>query len=102
MKGVFILQETTTSSQTPEVLNEAAKNVRGINRFLNQLDWNKIIASVINKAILILIVLLLLTIIRKVLFKVIDKSFKNNNKKKDNFSENRMHTLRTLSRNAVQ
>lgn len=97
---MFILQETTTTSTTPEVITEAAKNVRGINRFFNQLDWNKIIASVINKAILILVVIILLTIIRKILLKLIDKSFTN--KKKDNYSENRMHTLRTLTKNAVQ
>ncbi|OPF88857.1 mechanosensitive ion channel protein MscS [Vagococcus martis] len=95
-----MLQETTTTSTTPEVITEAAKNVRGINRFFNQLDWNKIIASVINKAILILVVIILLTIIRKILLKLIDKSFTN--KKKDNYSENRMHTLRTLTKNAVQ
>lgn len=94
------MQETTSSTQTPEVINEAAKNVRGINRFLNQLDWNKIIASTINKAILILVVIIFLSIIRKVLLKLIDKSFTN--KKKDNYSENRMHTLRTLTKNAVQ
>ncbi|WP_143592712.1 mechanosensitive ion channel family protein [Vagococcus martis] len=94
------MQETTTTSTTPEVITEAAKNVRGINRFFNQLDWNKIIASVINKAILILVVIILLTIIRKILLKLIDKSFTN--KKKDNYSENRMHTLRTLTKNAVQ
>ncbi|MGX4685875.1 mechanosensitive ion channel family protein [Vagococcus sp. JNUCC 83] len=94
------MQETTTSTQTPEVINEAAKNVRGLNRFLNQLDWNKIIASVINKAILILVVIIFLSIIRKILLKLIDKSFTN--KKKDNYSESRMHTLRTLTKNAVQ
>lgn len=95
------MKETTTSSTTPEVINEAAKNVRGINRFLNQLDWNKIIASAINKVILILAVILVLTITRKILLTLVDKSF-TNNKKKDNYSENRMHTLRTLTKNAVQ
>ncbi|APB31430.1 mechanosensitive ion channel family protein [Vagococcus teuberi] len=94
------MQETTTTSTTPEVITEAAKNVRGINRFFNQLDWNKIIASVINQAILIFVVIILLTITRKILLKLIDKSFTN--KKKDNYSENRMHTLRTLTKNAVQ
>ncbi|RHH70997.1 MULTISPECIES: mechanosensitive ion channel family protein [Vagococcus] len=94
------MQETTTTSTTPEVITEAAKNVRGINRFFNQLDWNKIIASVINQAILILVIIILLTITRKILLKLIDKSFTN--KKKDNYSENRMHTLRTLTKNAVQ
>lgn len=95
-------ETTTTSSTTPEVINEAAKNVRGINRFFNQLDWNKIIASAINKAVLILVVVVVLTITRKILLTLIDKSFTNNNKKKDNYSENRMHTLRTLTKNAVQ
>lgn len=94
------MQETTITSTTPEVITEAAKNVRGINRFFNQLDWNKIIASVINQAILILVIIILLTITRKILLKLIDKSFTN--KKKDNYSENRMHTLRTLTKNAVQ
>jgi len=98
---VLILTESTTSSQTPEVITEAAKNVRGINQYFEQLDWNKIIASVINKVILILIVIVILAILRKILLTIINKSF-TNHKKKDNFSENRMHTLRTLSRNFIQ
>ena len=95
------MTESTTSTQTPEVINEAAKNVRGINKFFEQLDWNKIIATTINKVILFLIVVILLTILRKILLTLVDKSF-TNYKKKDNYSENRMHTLRTLSRNFIQ
>jgi len=95
------LTDSTTSTQTPEVINEAAKNVRGINKFFEQLDWNKIIATTINKVILILIVVILLVVLRKILLSLVDKSF-SNYKKKDNYSENRMHTLRTLSRNFIQ
>lgn len=91
----------TTSTQEPEVIVQAAKNVKGFHEFFNAQDWDKIFGTVVNKVILVILLLIFLLIVKKMLFAIVDKSFENY-QKKDNYSENRVKTLQTISDNAIQ
>lgn len=91
----------TTSTQEPEVIVQAAKNVKGFHEFFNSQDWDKIFGTVVNKVILVILLLIFLLIVKKMLFAIVNKSFENY-QKKDNYSENRVKTLQTISDNAIQ
>lgn len=91
----------TTSTQEPEVIVQAAKNVKGFHEFFNSQDWDKIFGTVVNKVILVILLLIFLLIVKKMLFAIVNKSFENY-QKKDNYSENRIKTLQTISDNAIQ
>ncbi|WP_326716452.1 mechanosensitive ion channel family protein [Vagococcus jeotgali] len=91
----------TTSTQEPEVIVQASKNVKGFHEFFNSQDWDKIFGTVVNKVILVILLLIFLLIVKKMLFAIVNKSFENY-QKKDNYSENRVKTLRTISDNAIQ
>lgn len=91
----------TTSTQEPEVIVQAAKNVKGFHEFFNSQDWDKIFGTVVNKVILVILLLIFLLIVKKMLFAIVNKSFENY-QKKDNYSESRVKTLQTISDNAIQ
>lgn len=91
----------TTSTQEPEVIVQAAKNVKGFHEFFNSQDWDKIFGTVVNKVILVILLLIFLLMVKKMLFAIVNKSFENY-QKKDNYSESRIKTLQTISDNAIQ
>lgn len=86
---------------TPFFNELTATENKEIRTFLKQFDWNVIIATLLKKSFYILLILLILFIARKIIFLLLDKSFENY-KKKENYSESRLKTLQTLSRNSAQ
>ena len=94
------MQETTTSTEL-ELAKQTKKGIHIFQNFWDGLDWEKIISSVIYKTMLIIIFLIILLIIRKIVIRLIEKSF-NNYRKKEVYSESRIRTLETLAKNFFQ
>lgn len=94
------MQETTTSTEL-ELAKQTKKGFHIFRNFWDGLDWEKIISSVIYKTMLIIIFLIILLIIRKIVIRLIEKSF-NNYRKKEVYSESRIRTLETLAKNFFQ
>ncbi|MBO0475826.1 mechanosensitive ion channel family protein [Vagococcus sp. DIV0080] len=94
------MQETTTSTQV-DLITETQKGLNVFQQFWQNLDWEKILSTVIYKGVLILITLLILVILRKIIIKFIHTSFANY-RKKDVYSPNRLKTLETLTKNFSQ
>ncbi|MGX7023456.1 mechanosensitive ion channel family protein [Vagococcus hydrophili] len=94
------MQETTSSTQL-EITKQTKNGLRVFQNFWNDLDWEKIISSVIYKAVLIILMCVILIIVRKIVLKLIEKSFKNY-RKKEAYSEGRLNTLETLAKNFFQ
>ena len=94
------MQETTSSSQL-ELTKQTAKGIKLFQKFWDSLDWEKILSTMILKSVIILIVLVVIFVIRKIVLKLIKKSF-SNYRNKDIYSPGRLDTLETLSKNFFQ
>lgn len=75
--------------------------VNALQRFWNGINWDEIIATLIEKAIYLLFLMLLFALLNRVGKTLIDKTY-GNYSKKQSFSESRLKTLHTLINNAFQ
>ncbi|MGX7262693.1 mechanosensitive ion channel family protein [Enterococcus crotali] len=75
--------------------------VNALQRFWNGINWDEILATLIEKAIYLLFLILLFALLNRVGKTLIDKTY-GNYSKKQSFSESRLKTLHTLINNAFQ
>lgn len=90
----------TVDSSAPD-LAEATVKVSALQRFWNNINWDAIVATLIEKSLSILFLIFLFFIIQRIGKYLIDRTYANYSKKQ-HFSESRLKTLHTLIINAFQ
>jgi len=95
---------TTVDSTMDSALDIKAvteNKVNALQRFWNGINWDQIIATLIEKVIYLLFLILLFALLNRIGKTLIDKTY-GNYSKKQSFSESRLKTLHTLINNAFQ
>ncbi|HAP4332514.1 TPA: mechanosensitive ion channel family protein [Enterococcus faecalis] len=91
----------TVDSSAPDLAEATAKKVSALQRFWNNINWDAIVATLIEKSLSILFLIFLFFIIQRIGKYLIDRTYANYSKKQ-HFSESRLKTLHTLIINAFQ
>ena len=91
----------TVDSSAPDLAEATVKKVSALQRFWNNINWDAIVATLIEKSLSILFVIFLFFIIQRIGKYLIDRTYANYSKKQ-HFSESRLKTLHTLIINAFQ
>ena len=91
----------TVDSCPPDLAEATVKKVSALQRFWNNINWDAIVATLIEKSLSILFLIFLFFIIQRIGKYLIDRTYANYSKKQ-HFSESRLKTLHTLIINAFQ
>ena len=91
----------TVDSSAPDLAEATVKKVSALQRFWNNINWDAIVATLIEKRLSILFLIFLFFIIQRIGKYLIDRTYANYSKKQ-HFSESRLKTLHTLIINAFQ
>ena len=91
----------TVDSSAPDLAEATVKKVSALQRFWNNINWDAIVATLIEKSLSILYLIFLFFIIQRIGKYLIDRTYANYSKKQ-HFSESRLKTLHTLIINAFQ
>ncbi|HAP3824351.1 mechanosensitive ion channel family protein [Enterococcus faecalis] len=91
----------TVDSSAPDLAEATVKKVSTLQRFWNNINWDAIVATLIEKSLSILFLIFLFFIIQRIGKYLIDRTYANYSKKQ-HFSESRLKTLHTLIINAFQ
>ena len=91
----------TVDSSAPDLAEATVKKVSALQRFWNNINWDAIVANLIEKSLSILFLIFLFFIIQRIGKYLIDRTYANYSKKQ-HFSESRLKTLHTLIINAFQ
>ena len=91
----------TVDSSAPDLAEATVKKVSALQRFWNNINWDAIVATLIEKSLSILFLIFLFFIIQRSGKYLIDRTYANYSKKQ-HFSESRLKTLHTLIINAFQ
>ena len=91
----------TVDSSAPDLAEATVKKVSALQRFWNNINWDAIVATLIEKSLSILFLIFLFFIIQRIGKYLIDRTYANYSKKQ-HFSESRLKTLHTLIINAFQ
>lgn len=91
----------TVDSSAPDLAEVTVKKVSALQRFWNNINWDAIVATLIEKSLSILFLIFLFFIIQRIGKYLIDRTYANYSKKQ-HFSESRLKTLHTLIINAFQ
>ncbi|EQB4914153.1 mechanosensitive ion channel family protein [Enterococcus faecalis] len=91
----------TVDSSAPDLAEATVKKVSALQRFWNNINWDAIVATLIEKSLSILFLIFLFFIIQRTGKYLIDRTYANYSKKQ-HFSESRLKTLHTLIINAFQ
>ncbi|EOH98476.1 small conductance mechanosensitive channel [Enterococcus haemoperoxidus ATCC BAA-382] len=91
----------STMDSTIDIKTATENKVNAFQRFWNGINWDQIIATLIEKAIYLLFLILLFAFLNRIGKALIDKTY-GNYSKKQSFSESRLKTLHTLINNAFQ
>ena len=91
----------TFDSSAPDLAEATVKKVSALQRFWNNINWDAIVATLIEKSLSILFLIFLFFIIQRIGKYLIDRTYANYSKKQ-HFSESRLKTLHTLIINAFQ
>ncbi|MEI5995589.1 mechanosensitive ion channel family protein [Candidatus Enterococcus mansonii] len=105
---MFFLGQSTSHVTAESTLDSAIdiktvteKKVNALQRFWNGINWDQIIATIIEKALYLIFLILLFVILNKIGKSIIDRTYGNYSKKQA-LSESRLKTLHTLIVNAFQ
>lgn len=93
--------EKTTDSSTLNLTDATVKKVNALERFFNSINWDKILATFIEKLIYIALLCVLFILINKIGVFLIDRAY-GNYRKKNTLSESRLDTLHKLINNAFK
>lgn len=96
----FLFLAATQSSDI-SVAGKTTKRLNAFTNFWQTIDWEKIIALIVSKGIMILVTTMLIVLTHRIGNKFIRKSF-NNYKLKEKQSETRAETLYALAKNIFQ
>ncbi|OJG92231.1 small conductance mechanosensitive channel [Enterococcus silesiacus] len=106
--SLFILGQSVSSTTVESTMDSALdikavteNKVNAFQRFWNGINWDEILATLIEKAIYLLFLILLFGLLNRIGKTLIDKTY-GNYSKKQSFSESRLKTLHTLINNAFQ
>lgn len=91
----------TVDSSAPDLAEATVKKVSALQRFWNNINWDAIVATLIEKSLSILFLIFLFFIIQRIGKYLINRTYANYSKKQ-HFSESRLKTLHTLIINAFQ
>lgn len=91
----------TVDSSAPDLAEATVKKVSALQRFWNNINWDAIVATLIEKSLSILFLIFLFFIIQRIGKYLIDRTYANYSKKQ-HFSESRLKILHTLIINAFQ
>ena len=91
----------TVDSSAPDLAEATVKKVSALQRFWNNINWDAIVATLIEKSLSILFLIFLFFIIQRIGKYLIDRTYANYSKKQ-HFRESRLKTLHTLIINAFQ
>lgn len=91
----------TVDSSASDLAEATVKKVSALQRFWNNINWDAIVATLIEKSLSILFLIFLFFIIQRIGKYLIDRTYANYSKKQ-HFSESRLKTLHTLIINAFQ
>ena len=91
----------TVDSSAPDLAEATVKKVSALQRFYNNINWDAIVATLIEKSLSILFLIFLFLILQRIGKYLIDRTYANYSKKQ-HFSESRLKTLHTLIINAFQ
>ena len=91
----------TVDSSAPDLAEATVKKVSALQRLWNNINWDAIVATLIEKSLSILFLIFLFFIIQRIGKYLIDRTYANYSKKQ-HFSESRLKTLHTLIINAFQ
>ncbi|MBO0441947.1 mechanosensitive ion channel family protein [Candidatus Enterococcus ikei] len=91
----------STLDSTLDIKAVTEKKLNAFQRFWNGINWDQIIATLIEKAIYLLFLVIIFVILNRIGKALIDKTY-GNYSKKQSFSESRLKTLHTLINNAFQ
>ena len=91
----------TVDSSAPDLAEATVKKVSALQRIWNNIKWDAIVATLIEKSLSILFLIFLFFIIQRIGKYLIDRTYANYSKKQ-HFSESRLKTLHTLIINAFQ
>lgn len=91
----------TVDSSAPDLAEATVKKVSALQRFWNNINWDAIVATLIEKSLSILFLIFLFFIIQRIGKYLIDRTYADYSKKQ-HFSESRLKTLHTLIINAFQ
>lgn len=91
----------STMDSTLDIKAVTENKVNALQRFWNGINWDQILATLIEKAIYLLFLILLFALLNRIGKTLIDKTYGNYSKKQA-FSESRLKTLHTLINNAFQ
>ncbi|NSP29161.1 mechanosensitive ion channel family protein [Enterococcus faecalis] len=91
----------TVDSSAPDLAEATVKKVSALQRFWNNINWDAIVATLIEKSLSILFLIFQFFIIQRIGKYLIDRTYANYSKKQ-HFSESRLKTLHTLIINAFQ
>lgn len=106
---MFLLSQTTSSSLKESVIESSSLDLKeataikmgALQRFWNSINWDKIIAALIEKVIFIVLLVFLFIVLNKIGKFLIDRTYSNYSKKKS-LSDGRLNTLHKLIINAFQ
>lgn len=96
-----LVSTETVDSSAPDLAEATVKKVSALQRFWNNINWDAIVATLIEKSLSILFLIFLFFIIQRIGKYLIDRTYANYSKKQ-HFSESRLKTLHTLIINAFQ
>ncbi|GGC81972.1 mechanosensitive ion channel family protein [Enterococcus wangshanyuanii] len=91
----------STVDSTLDIKVATERKVNALQRFWNDINWDHILAVVIEKTIYLFLLILLFIVLNRIGKLLIDRAY-NNYSKKQSFSESRLKTLHTLIINAFQ
>lgn len=100
MFGLFFGVGTTSSSDS-SIIAPAEKQLNAFQKWWQAIDWEAIIAIIIQKALMLIFLMLLFLLIWRIAIAVIDRTYQSYGKRM-NLNAGRMTTIHTLIRNIVQ
>lgn len=100
MFGLFFGVGTTSSSDS-SIIAPAEKQLNAFQKWWQAIDWEAIIAIIIQKALMLIFLMLLFLLICRIAIAVIDRTYQSYGKRM-NLNAGRMTTIHTLIRNIVQ
>ncbi len=88
-----ITEKKTSSSET--ITDQAVQQVNAFQRFWNEIDWDAILATFIEKTLYLIFLVILFSVLSKIGKYLLDKSFSQYSKKAS-LNESRLKTLHSL------
>ena len=94
--SMYLAQITETKTSSSETItDQAVQQVNAFQRFWNEIDWDTILATFIEKTLYLIFLVILFSVLSKIGKYLLDKSFSQYSKKAS-LNESRLKTLHSL------